>query len=74
MIQIAKLLHNDSSVKFLSFVIGLGIAVLLFHKPFTRNVTLGLPVTDIEGKTVRHGDKCYEFHAEDVECEISDTK
>jgi hypothetical protein len=74
MIQIGKLLHNDGSMKFLSFIVGLGLTVLLFHKPFTHNLTLELPVSEIEKKTVRHGDKCYEFHAEDVECEISDTK
>jgi hypothetical protein len=74
MIQLAKLMRNEQSMKFLSFIVGLGLAVLLFHKPFTHNVTLGIPVSEVESKTVRHGDKCYEFHAEDVECEISDTK
>ncbi len=74
MIQLAKLMRNEQSMKFLSFIVGLGLAVLLFHKPFTHNVTLELPVSEVESKIVRHGDKCYEFHAEDVECEISDTK
>ena len=74
MIQLAKLLNNEGSQKILSFIIGLGVAVLLFHKPFGKQAALGLSVADIEKKVVRHGDKCFTFHAEDVECEISAPK
>jgi hypothetical protein len=30
--QILRVLHNEDSACFLSFVIGLGVAILLFHK------------------------------------------
>lgn len=31
-VQILRVLHNQDSACFLSFVIGLGVAILLFHK------------------------------------------
>lgn len=58
----------------LSFIIGLGVAVMLFHKPFTGRRTLAIPLADIEGQTISHGGKCYKYHAEDSQCEILPSK
>ena len=74
LIQITKLLHNPQSIKVLSFLVGMGIAVLLCHKPITTKTVLGLPVADIEGKVVSVDGKCYSYHAEDSPCEISTSK
>ena len=74
LIQITKLLHNPQSVKVLSFIVGMGIAVLLCHKQLQTQIVLSLPVEDIEGKVVSVSEKCYSYHAEDSPCEKSVSK
>ena len=54
----------------LSFIIGMGLAIMLFHKPFQTKPTLAMPIDAIEGKIVSVDGKCYEYHAEDSQCEI----
>ena len=71
MIDIAKILKDTKSLAFFSFIIGLGVSVLLFHKPFGYKQFLSLPVSDIESKTVRVDDKCYSYTSEDAECSSS---
>lgn len=73
-VQIVKLLHNPPSRSFLSFLIGLGLIVLILHRPTFTEKTLSMSVADVESKIVRHGDSCYKFRAEDVECEKVSTK
>ena len=36
--------------------------------------TLSLPLSEIEGQVVKHGSKCFEYHAEDTQCEILPSK
>lgn len=55
---------------FFSFVIGLGISVLLFHRDYAVIKTLALPLKDITQKVVKNGEKCYRYRVEDAECEI----
>lgn len=74
MIQLRKLLHNPQSIKVLSFLVGFGVMVLLFHKPILTQLTLSLPVNEIEGKVIKRDGKCYVYHAEDTDCEISSPK
>jgi len=71
MIEIVK---SDKIVPVFSFLIGMGIIVMLFHKPFAIEDTLALPVVDIEGKIVKQGNRCYVYHAEDTACEIVASK
>lgn len=73
-IQITKLLHDPRSSKVLSFLVGMGIVVLLFHKPLELQKTLALSVEEIEGRVVPNGGKCYSYVAEDCPCEKSATK
>ena len=68
MIDFGKLLHDKKGVSFLSFLIGMGLAVLFFHKPFVSSRFLSLPIATIENKVVKHGDKCYRYKSEDVKC------
>lgn len=56
---------------FFSFVIGLGVAALLFHRDFTIIRTLALPIQEIVDKTVKVDGKCYKYLVEDASCEIS---
>jgi hypothetical protein len=58
----------------LSFVIGLGLSIMLFHRPIPTIQTLSLPVSKIEGSVVRSGEKCYQYRAEDAPCEILPTR
>uniref|UniRef100_A0A6C0JQD6 Uncharacterized protein n=1 Tax=viral metagenome TaxID=1070528 RepID=A0A6C0JQD6_9ZZZZ len=65
---------SKETLPLLSFIVGLGIAILLFHKPFQSKSTLSLPVHEIEGKVVKIDGKCFEYHAEDTQCEILSSK
>jgi hypothetical protein len=68
MIDFAKLLHDKKGVSFLSFLIGMGIVILFFHKPYDSKRFLSIPVSEIERRVVKHGDKCYTYVAEDCLC------
>lgn len=72
--QITKLLHNPDSIKVLSFIVGFGLAILIFHKPFETELALGVTVKDVEEHTIKSDGKCYKYRAEDAECEVSDSK
>jgi hypothetical protein len=65
---------SKETLPLLSFIVGLGVAILLFHKPFQSKVTLSLPVHEVEGKVVEIGNKCFQYHAEDAQCEILPSK
>ena len=61
---------SRETLPLLSFIVGLGVAILLFHKPFQNRATLALPVDKVEGTTVEINKKCYQYHAGDAQCEI----
>jgi hypothetical protein len=73
MIDISKILRDKKSIGFFSFIIGLGLMVLLFHKPFGFKQYLSVPVADIEGKVVKVDGKCYSYTSEDAPC-LKDNK
>jgi hypothetical protein len=68
MLDITKALERGGP--FFSFIIGLGISVLLFHRNYSTYRTLALPLTEIESKTVKVDGKCYKYRVEDASCEI----
>jgi len=55
---------------FFSFIIGLGLTVLVFHRNYDVVKTLGVPVHDVTNRVVKADGKCYRYRVEDVECEI----
>ena len=57
MIDIGKGLRNSAG--FLSFLIGMGLMILIFHKPYDYKHVLGTSVSNIENKVVKHGGKCF---------------
>ena len=61
---------SRETLPLLSFIVGLGVAILLFHKPFQNRATLALPVDKVEGTIVEVNNTCYQYHAEDAQCEI----
>jgi len=72
--KVVQIFRNEKAAPLLSFIIGLGVIVMLFHRPFITNTVLSMPVSEIEGKVVKQGSKCFEYHAEDSQCEISASK
>jgi hypothetical protein len=72
--MIAEILRKKESAIFLSFLIGFGLAVLMFHRPFFSKRTLSLPLEKVHGSTVKSGSKCYKYFAEDTQCEILPSK
>lgn len=56
---------------FFSFIIGLGISVLLFHRDYATIKTIALPLKDIVDRIVRVDGKCYRYRVEDSNCENS---
>jgi hypothetical protein len=56
---------------FFSFVIGLGISVLLFHRNFVTVKTPALPLKEMIEKIVKVDGKCFRYRVEDASCETS---
>lgn len=56
---------------FFSFVIGLGIAVILFHRKYESVLTLAVPLKDATERIVRADGKCFRYRVEDASCESS---
>lgn len=56
---------------FFSFIIGLGISVLLFHRNYLSLRTPALPVKEMVDKVVKVDGKCYKYRVEDANCETS---
>jgi hypothetical protein len=67
MIRILEAIHRGAP--FFSFIIGLGIAAVLFHREYSTVRTLGLPLKDTLDKVVRSDGKCYRYRVEDANCE-----
>jgi hypothetical protein len=59
---------------FFSFLIGLGIAVIVFHRNYATIRTLGLPLKDTMDKVVKVDGKCYRYRVEDATCENASTQ
>jgi hypothetical protein len=67
MVQIVEAFRKGSS--FFSFIIGLGIAVVLFHRNYSVVRTLGISLKDATDKVVKVDGKCYRYRVEDATCE-----
>jgi hypothetical protein len=68
MLDFTKAIERASP--FFSFVIGLGISALLFHRNYDTRRVLGVPLQDVNTKTVKVDGKCYKYRVEDATCEI----
>lgn len=67
--RIANALHR--AAPFFSFIIGLGISVLLFHRQYATIKTVALPLKDVVDRIVKVDGKCYRYRVEDANCENS---
>ena len=72
MIRIAEAIERASP--FFSFIIGLGVAAILFHRNYETIRTLGVPLTDATEKVVKVDGKCYRYRVEDANCENTSKK
>ena len=64
----------ERGAPFFSFLIGLGIAVIVFHRNYATVRTLGLPLKDTLDKVVKVDGKCYRYRVEDASCENASTQ
>ena len=67
MIKIIEVIERASP--FFSFIIGLGIAAILFHRNYSTTRTPGMPLKDTVEKVVKVDGKCYRYRVEDASCE-----
>ena len=56
---------------FFSFVVGLGISVLLFHRQYSVVRELGLPLEEVVSTITRSDGRCYRYRVEDANCSSS---
>jgi len=61
----------EKGAGFFSFLIGLGIAILLFHRPYTIEPVLAVPMEQLHRSVARHDGKCYRYRVEDASCQFS---
>ena len=69
MLNISRAIQRAS--KFFSFIIGLGVSALLFHRAYGVKRTLALPVDELQDKVVKVDGKCYRYRVEDATCQMS---
>lgn len=67
MLNIVRAIERASP--FFSFIIGLGLAVILFHRNYSTVLTLGIPLKDTTDRIVKNNGKCYRYRVEDANCE-----
>lgn len=55
-VDVPAVIHKGAG--FFSFIIGLGLAVLFFHRPYVVEPVLALAPEEIQNKVVQHDSKC----------------
>ncbi len=53
---------------FFSFVVGLGLAVLMFHRPQSEIEVSAIPPAQIRDMVTKVDGKCYRYRIEDASC------
>ena len=66
--NVAAVLKKPEANFFFSFVVGLGLAVLMFHRPQTEVEVSAIPPTKLKEMVSRVDGKCYRFRVEDASC------
>jgi hypothetical protein len=72
--MIERILHNPRGEFFFSFLVGIGLSIMLFHRPIQSQKVLAMDPRDVEGKVVKADRKCYTYRVEDTLCEIPSSK
>jgi hypothetical protein len=71
--MIAEVLRDAKARLFFSFIIGFGVAVLLFHRRQSVDMVAALPPNELLDRVVRMDGKCYRFTMEDASCPSAST-
>jgi hypothetical protein len=66
--NLAQVLKKPEANYFFSFVVGLGLAVLMFHRPQIELEVSAIPPSEIREMVTRVDGKCYRFRVEDASC------
>jgi hypothetical protein len=66
--NVAAVLKKPEANFFFSFVVGLGLAVLMFHRPQTEIEVSAIPPAKLKEMVSRVDGKCYRFKVEDASC------
>ena len=72
--MIVQILNNPRAEFFFSFLIGVGLIVMLFHRPVVSERALALEPSEFENKHVKADGKCYTYRVEDATCELPSSK
>lgn len=72
--MIDKLLKNPHTEGFFSFLIGVGVIIMLFHRPIHSERSLALETYEFENREIKADGKCYMYRVEDATCEIAPSK
>jgi hypothetical protein len=69
MVRLVEALNRASP--FFSFIVGLGLSVLVFHRAYTSTQTLAIPLEKATDRVVKADGKCWRYRVEDADCETS---
>lgn len=69
MVHLVDVINRASP--FFSFVIGLGLAAILFHRKYESVLTLAVPIEEATNRIVKADGKCFRYRVEDASCESS---
>jgi hypothetical protein len=69
--MIERILNNPRGEFFFSFLIGIGLAIMLFHRPIKSQKVLALEPAEFENKIVKANSKCFQYRVEDCACELT---
>jgi hypothetical protein len=72
--MITQILNNPRSEFFFSFLIGVGMVIMLFHRPYITERSLAVDPSTLEDHTVKANGKCYKYRAEDTTCKNKRSK
>lgn len=66
--NVAQVLKKPEANFFFSFVVGLGLAVLMFHRPQSQIEVSAIPPAQLKDMVTKVDGKCYRYRMEDASC------
>jgi hypothetical protein len=66
--NVANMIKKPEANFFFSFVVGLGLAVLMFHRPQSEIEVSAIPPAQIRDMVTKVDGKCYRYRIEDASC------
>ncbi|NCA20982.1 MAG: hypothetical protein EBS86_07590 [Crocinitomicaceae bacterium] len=63
-----KIFKNPEAILFFSFIIGFGLAILIFRHPQKEVTMSALSIDEIRQKVVQVDGKCYRLRIQDASC------